>query len=181
MGLTESHFSWYSKLGRCTGCEGRGYIELTQRYGPPVEVQCETCVGARLSSRSLLPRFKGHNLAEVMQMSIEDALGVFGHVKLIESRLARAAQFGLGYVKIGQGMDSLSGGELQRLTLTIELKRSQLAGSWFLLVHPGTGLHAPDIHVLGELMRMMKERGATFFVLENREEFFTYADHLIEF
>jgi excinuclease ABC subunit A len=146
-----------------------------------VEVQCETCVGARLSSRSLLPRFKGHNLAEVMQMSIDEALGVFGHVKLIESRLSRAAQFGLGYVKLGQGMDSLSGGELQRLTLTIELKRSQLAGSWFLLVHPGTGLHSPDIRVLGDLMRMMKERGATFFVLENREEFFTYADHVIEF
>lgn len=181
MGLTESHFSWYSKLGRCAECEGRGYIELAQRYGPPVEVQCETCLGARLSSRSLLPRFKGHNLAEVMQMSIEEALGVFGHVKLIESRLARAAQFGLGYVKLGQGMDSLSGGELQRLTLTIALKRSQLAGSWFLLVHPGTGLHAPDIQVLGELMRMMKDRGATFFVLENREEFFTYADHVIEF
>jgi excinuclease ABC subunit A len=181
MGLTESHFSWYSKLGRCTACEGRGYIELMQRYGPPVEVQCETCVGARLSSRSLLPRFKGHNLAEVMQMSIDEALGVFGHVKLIESRLSRAAQFGLGYVKLGQGMDSLSGGELQRLTLTIELKRSQLAGSWFLLVHPGTGLHSPDIRVLGDLMRMMKERGATFFVLENREEFFTYADHVIEF
>lgn len=181
MGLTESHFSWYSKLGRCTTCEGRGYVELMQRYGPPVEVQCETCLGARLSSRSLVPRFKGHNLAEIMNMTIEEALELFAHVKLVEQRLSRAAQFGLGYVKLGQGMDSLSGGELQRLTLTIELKRAQLAGSWFLLVHPGTGLHAPDIRVLGDLMRMMKERGATFFVLENREEFFSYADHVIEF
>ena len=181
LGLSEMHFSWNSKLGRCSHCEGRGYIELMQRYGPPVRVECEMCLGAKLNSRSLLPRFKGYNMADIMNLSIEDAQSVFAHVKAVEQRLARASQFGLGYVRLGQGMDSLSGGELQRLTLTMELKRAQLAGAWFLLVHPGTGLHAPDIEVLGNLMQLMVERGATFVVLENREEFLRYADHVVTF
>ena len=181
LGLTESHFSFFSKQGRCPDCEGRGYNEIQQRYGAPVEVPCELCSGARLSSTSLLPRFKGLNFAEIMELSVEEARDLFSHVKHLEPKLSRAVQFGLGYVKVGQGMDSLSGGELQRLTLTIELKRSQLEGSWFVLVHPGTGLHSPDIVRLGELMQLMKHRGASFFMLENREEFFAYSDHILEF
>ncbi len=181
MGLTESHFSWHSKLGKCETCEGRGYVELPQRFGPPVQMECELCLGAKLNSRSLLPRFKGYNMADLMNLGIEEARAVFAHVKSIEVKLARAVQFGLGYVKLGQGMDSLSGGELQRLTLTMELKRATLAGAWFVLVHPGTGLHAPDIQVLGDLMSLMVTRGATFVVLENREEFLKYAGNLIEF
>ncbi len=180
LGLTEMSFSWNSKLGKCSHCEGRGYLELMQRYGPSVEIECEVCRGAKLNSRSLLPRFKGLNMADVMNLSLDDAMTQFAHHKNIHSRLARAAQFGLGYVKLGQGMDELSGGELQRLTLTLELKRVQLTGSWFLLVHPGTGLHSPDIKVLGELMRIMVSRGATFVVLENREEFLEYGDHIVQ-
>lgn len=181
LGLTESHFSPHSKLGRCPTCEGKGFKEIPQRFGPPVEVMCDLCLGARLGSKSLLPRFKGRNYAELMEMSLEENHTMFQHVRLIETRLGRALQFGLGYLKLGQGMDSLSGGELQRLMLTIELKRANLAGAWFLLAHPGTGLHKPDIKILGELMRIMKERGASFVLLENREEFLPFADHVIEF
>lgn len=181
LGLTESHFSWNSKQGRCTECEGRGFIEIPQRLGNAVRVTCETCLGAKLSGKSLLPRFKGYNFADLMLLSIEESLEVLGHVKAISSRLTSACEFGLGYVKLGQGMDSLSGGELQRLTLTMELRRSSLAGAWFLLVHPGTGLHLPDIEILGKLLRLMVDRGATFVVLENREEFLKFADCTIEF
>lgn len=181
LGLTESHFSWHSKLGRCDTCEGRGYIEIPQRFGAPVRVTCETCLGAKLSGKSLLPRFKGYNLDDLMQLSIEEALQILGHVRVISSRLSAACEFGLGYIKLGQGMDSLSGGELQRLTLTMELRRANLQGAWFLLVHPGTGLHAPDIEILGKLMRLLVERGAAFVVLENREEFMEYADHIVKF
>jgi excinuclease ABC subunit A len=181
MGLTASHFSWNSKVGRCPSCEGRGYIEIPQRFGPPVEVGCEECLGTKLSQRSLIPRFKGLNLAEIMNLSLEEARKFFAHVRLIESRLAAALEFGLGYITLGQGMDSLSGGELQRLTLTLELRRSQLEGAWFLLLHPGTGLHTPDIATLGRLLRMMVSRGASFVVLENREEFLRFADQVVEF
>lgn len=181
LGLTESHFSPFSKNGRCDTCEGRGYIEIPQRFGAPVRVTCETCLGAKLNGKSLLPRFKGYNFDDLMQFTIEEALDVLGHVRIIESRLNAAREFGLGYIKLGQGMDSLSGGELQRLTLTMELKRASLEGSWFLLVHPGTGLHGPDIKILGKLMRLLVERGATFVVLENREEFTEYVDAVVEF
>ncbi|NBX16005.1 MAG: hypothetical protein EBR09_01425 [Proteobacteria bacterium] len=181
MGLTASHFSWNSKVGRCPSCEGRGYIEIPQRFGPPVEVGCEECLGTKLSQKSLIPRFKGLNLAEIMNLSLDEARKFFAHVRLIESRLSAALEFGLGYITLGQGMDSLSGGELQRLTLTLELRRSQLEGSWFLLLHPGTGLHTPDIATLGRLLRMMVSRGASFVVLENREEFLRFADQVVEF
>ncbi len=181
MGLTASHFSWNSKAGRCPSCEGRGYLEIPQRFGPPVEVSCEECLGTKLAQRSLVPRFKGLNLAEIMNLTLEDARNFFAHVRLIESRLAAALEFGLGYVTLGQGMDSLSGGELQRLTLTLELRRAQLEGAWFLLLHPGTGLHTPDIATLGRLLRMMVSRGASFVVLENREEFLRFADQVVEF
>lgn len=181
MGLTPSHFSWNSKAGRCPSCEGRGYLEIPQRFGPPVEVDCEECLGTKLAQRSLVPRFKGLNLAEIMKLTLDEARQFFAHVRLIESRLSAALEFGLGYVTLGQGMDSLSGGELQRLTLTLELRRSQLEGAWFLLVHPGTGLHTPDIATLGRLLRMMVSRGASFVVLENREEFLRFADQVVEF
>lgn len=181
MGLTPSHFSWNSKQGRCSSCEGRGYLEIPQRFGPPVEVSCEECLGTKLAQRSLVPRFKGLNLAEIMNLTLEEAHQFFAHVRSIESRLSSAIEFGLGYVTLGQGMDSLSGGELQRLTLTLELRRSQLHGAWFLLMHPGTGLHTPDIATLGRLLRMMVSRGATFILLENREEFLRFADQVVEF
>jgi len=181
MGLTPSHFSWNSKQGRCPSCEGRGYIEIPQRFGPPVEVSCEECLGTKLSQRSLVPRFKGLNLAEIMNLTMDEAHQFFAHVRLVEARLSSAIEFGLGYVTLGQGMDSLSGGELQRLTLTLELRRSQLQGAWFLLMHPGTGLHTPDIATLGRLLRMMVSRGASFVLLENREEFLSFADQVVEF
>jgi excinuclease ABC subunit A len=181
MGLTPSHFSWNSKQGRCPSCEGRGYTEIPQRFGPPVEISCEECLGTKLSQRSLVPRFKGLNFAEIMNLSLEAAHAFFAHTRLIESRLSSAIEFGLGYVSLGQGMDSLSGGELQRLTLTLELRRSQLRGAWFVLMHPGTGLHTPDIATLGRLLRVMVSRGASFVVLENREEFLFFADQVVEF
>jgi excinuclease ABC subunit A len=181
LGFTEMNFSWNSPHGRCEKCDGKGFIEIKQRYGPAVDVECETCLGARLCSRSLVPRFKGKNFFEVMQMSVEEAREFFSHIRNVESRLAAAFDFGLGYVTLAQGMDSLSGGELQRLLLTMELKRSSLEGAWFLLVHSGTGLHAPDIAVLGHLMRRMCAKGATFVMIENREEFFPFADNVVEF
>jgi excinuclease ABC subunit A len=181
LGFTEMNFSWSSARGRCERCEGKGYLELKQRFGPPVDVECESCLGARLDARSLIPRFKGKNFAEIMLMSVEEARDFFANVRLIESRLSAACDFGLGYVSLGQGMDSLSGGELQRLLLTIELRRSTLEGSWFLLVHTGTGLHAPDIAILGRLMERMTAKGATFVMIENREEFLSYAGNVLDF
>lgn len=180
MGLTEAHFSWNSKLGRCEKCEGRGYVELPQKYAQPIRVECEVCLGSKLNSRSLSPRFKGYNLADLMKLTLEQAAQILGQQKQIVTKLNRACQFGLGYIMLGQGIDTLSGGELQRLTLTLELKRANLAGAWFILVHPSTGLHKPDIEILGKLMQEMVEKGATFIAIENREEFLNFAENVVD-
>ncbi len=180
LGFNDMSFSWSSTQGRCDRCEGKGFMELKQRFGPPVDVECESCLGARLQPRSLVPRFKGKNFAEIMQMSVEEAREFFANVRNVATRLSAACDFGLGYVLLGQGMDALSGGELQRLLLTIELRRSTLEGAWFLLVHSGTGLHAPDIDVLGRLVQKMCAKGATFVMLENREEFLKFAGKVID-
>lgn len=181
LGLSDAHFSWHSKHGQCESCEGRGYTELSQRFGASVRITCEACMGAKLKNKSLVPRYKGYNFADLMNLSLEEVQKLFENFRLVSQRLTTAMEFGLGYVKLGQGMDSLSGGELQRLTLTTELRRATLEGAWFTLFHPGTGLHAPDINVLGNLMRMMVDKGASFIALENREEFLPYADEVLEF
>lgn len=181
MGLSDVNFSWHSRQGSCDLCSGKGYVEVPQRYGSGIPVECERCRGARLTNRSLIPRFKGLNFAEMMQMSLAEAAEHFCNYRLIHQRIIAAVEFGLGYVGLGQGLDSLSGGELQRFVLTLEMRRSNLDGMWFILVHPGTGLHAPDIEILCRLMRQLVQRGATFLAIENREEFLSHADHVVLF
>lgn len=180
LGLSASHFSWNSKLGQCAECEGKGYKELPQKYSQPIKFECDVCLGSRLTARSLIPRFKGANLADIMGMTLEQAFILFENQRTIASRIQRACQFGLSYIQLGQGTDSLSGGELQRLMLILELKRAQLEGFWFTLMHPSTGLHKPDIVTLGHLMQEMTQRKATFILVENREEFQDFADQIIE-
>ena len=181
LGLTPSHFSWHSKVGQCPDCSGRGFVEVQQRYGAPVRLTCETCLGYKLASRSLVPRFQGLNFAEVMELTLEDAVNQFQNQPKIYQRLKPAFDFGLGYVRLGQTMESLSGGEMQRLSLTIELRRQTLEGMWFLLVHPSTGLHLPDIQTLSRLMDEMKEKGATFVVVDNREEILGTHTKIVDF
>jgi excinuclease ABC subunit A len=181
LGLVASDFSWNTKKGQCPECQGRGYLEFEQKYAPPLEVTCSSCNGAKLARQSLLPRLRGKTFADVLDLSIDQAVAFFAHDNQIVSRLEAPREFGLGYVKLSQTMESLSGGEMQRLILTLDLKRSRVEGYWYLLTHPGTGLHLPDIAILGELMRKLVDRGATFVVTENREEFADYAHHLIEF
>lgn len=180
LGLSPSHFSWNSKLGQCPECEGKGYKELPQKYSQPIKFECDVCLGSRLAARSLIPRFKGANLAEIMRMTLEQTLLLFENQRAVATRIQRACQFGLSYIQLGQGTDSLSGGELQRLMLILELKRTQLEGFWFMLMHPSTGLHRPDIVTLGSLMQEMTDRKATFILVENREEFKDFADQIIE-
>jgi excinuclease ABC subunit A len=181
MGLTENHFSWHSHFGKCEKCFGRGYTEIQNRFANALKIDCEFCLGARLNSRSLVPRFKGLHFFDLMCLTIEDAYALFSTHKFIAKKLEQGLQFGLGYIKLGQTMDMLSGGELQRLNLTLELKHPYLEGVWFLLTHPSTGLHEPDLKTLGQLISLMSKRGASFILIENREELFEYADAIIDF
>lgn len=178
LGLQPSDFSWSSKQGQCPECSGRGYIEHEQRYAPPLRLQCESCEGVRLKSQSLLPRLRGKNLAEVLEMSLDEAHDFFANDRQILLRIADCLDFGLGYVSLNQVMESLSGGEMQRLILTMELRRQKVSGHWYILHHPGTGLHLPDIRVLGRLLRNLVQRGGTLVLIENREEFVEFADRV---
>ena len=168
-------------MGACEKCSGKGYEEIPQRYAQPVRVLCEVCLGSKLNSRSLSPRFKGYNFADFMNLTLDQAALVLAQQKQMAQKLNRACQFGLGYVLLGQSMDSLSGGELQRFTLTLELKRANLDGVWFILMHPSTGLHKPDMDVLGRLMQEMVKKGASFVAIDNREEFFPFAENVVQF
>ncbi len=181
LGLTPMHFSWNSKLGQCENCRGRGFVELPQRYSKFIRIECEVCHGSKLKSNSLLPRFKNMNFAEILKLSLEDALKTFENHTIILNRIKKSCEFGLGYVFLGQTMDSLSGGEVQRMNLTLELRRANLEGSWFILFHPSTGLHSPDINILCQLMQTMCTRGATFVAVDNREEFLAYAHNVVNF
>jgi len=181
LGLTPMHFSWNSKLGQCENCKGRGFIELPQRYSKFIRTECEICHGSRLKMNSLVPRFKNMNFSEILSLSLEEASKLFENQPIILNRLKKSCEFGLSYVYLGQTMDSLSGGEIQRMNLTMELRRSTLEGAWFVLFHPSTGLHSPDINILGQLMKTMCSRGATFIAVENREEFLSYAHNVVNF
>lgn len=181
LGLTPMHFSWNSKLGQCENCRGRGFIELPQRYSKFIRVECEVCLGSRLKANSLIPRFKNMSFSEVLHLSLEESQKTFENHSIIFNRLKTSCEFGLGYILLGQTMDSLSGGEIQRMHLTIQLRRATLEGVWFVLFHPSTGLHGPDIQILGHLMQTMCERGATFVAIENREEFLSYANNIVNF
>lgn len=181
LGLTASDFSWHSKKGQCRQCSGKGFLEFEQKYAPPIEVICSSCNGAKLDRHSLVPKLKGKNFAEILDLTVEQAIAFFESDRQIRTRLEPPLEFGLGYLRLNQTMESLSGGEMQRLVLTLELKRARVDGFWYLLTHPGTGLHLPDIQVLGNLLRSLVNRGATFVLTENREEFAEYADHVIEF
>lgn len=181
LGLSAADFSWNVKQGQCMTCEGRGYQEYQQKYAPPLRVECSACQGNKLKPSSLKPQLRGKNFAEVLALSIESAAEFFAHDRQIRSRLEPALDFGLGYVRLDQTMETLSGGETQRLILTLDLKRTKVDGMWYLLTHPGTGLHLPDIQVLGRLLRGLVSKGASFLLIENREEFGEFADCVTQF
>jgi excinuclease ABC subunit A len=181
LGLNASDFSWSAKSGGCLTCEGKGYQEFEQKYAPPLRVECTACQGLRLKPSSLKPQLRGKNFAEVLALSVEAAAEFFSNDRQIRSRLEPALEFGLGYVRLDQTMETLSGGETQRLILTLDLKRTKVEGMWYLLTHPGTGLHLPDIQVLGSLLKGLVAKGATFILIENREEFAEFADCQIQF
>ena len=181
LGLTSQHFSWHSKIGQCPHCQGRGYLEIGNKWQlRDLTIECDVCSGTKLSSQAFVPRFKGQNFYDVLQMSLSEAKEFFSNQKRIVNPIKAACDFGLGYIKLGQSLGSLSGGELQRLILTTELTRASLEHVWFILSHPGTGLHLEDIVVLKKIMTFMVEKGATFILMENREEFIDDATEVID-
>ncbi|MBC2373174.1 excinuclease ABC subunit UvrA [Listeria booriae] len=180
-GYKKGRFSFNVKGGRCEACKGDGIIKIEMHFLPDVYVPCEICHGKRYNSETLDIRFKGKNIAEVLNMTVEEGLDFFKNLPRISRKLQTIVDVGLGYIRLGQPATTLSGGEAQRVKLASELHKRSNGKSFYILDEPTTGLHADDIaRLLKVLQRLVDENGDTVLVIEHNLDVIKQADHIID-
>lgn len=180
-GYKKGRFSFNVKGGRCEACKGDGIIKIEMHFLPDVYVPCEICHGKRYNSETLDIRFKGKNIAEVLNMTVEEGLDFFKNLPRISRKLQTIVDVGLGYIRLGQPATTLSGGEAQRVKLASELHKRSNGKSFYILDEPTTGLHADDIaRLLKVLQRLVDENGDTVLVIEHNLDVIKQADHVID-
>jgi len=179
-GYKAGRFSFNVSGGRCDECEGGGIRKIEMSFLPDVYVNCETCNGQRYNQETLAVRFKGASIADVLDMSVEQAVEHFADIPKIRSKLATLMDVGLGYIKIGQQAPTLSGGEAQRVKLAAELSKVATGKTMYLLDEPTTGLHFEDIRILVQLLDKLVGKGNTVVVVEHNLDVIVVADHVID-
>lgn len=179
-GFTKSHFSFNVKKGRCPRCEGRGEIKIKMDFLPDVSVKCEECEGARYKESVLEVDYRGKNIADVLEMTIEEAVVFFSNHPKILSKLNLLNHIGLGYLELGQISPTLSGGEAQRLKLARELVKKKNKPTVYLLDEPTTGLHYADLERLVAVLRKLINYGHTIIIIEHNLEIIKQADWVVE-
>jgi excinuclease ABC subunit A len=179
-GYGPGRFSFNLPGGRCERCKGDGMVKLDMQFLADVYVECESCKGRRYNRETLEVRFRGRNIAEVLDMTVSEAIDVFSKHPSILSKLETLDAVGLGYLQLGQAANTLSGGEAQRLKLSLELSRKQSGRALYLLDEPTTGLHWLDIQRLMDLLFKLRDAGNTLVVIEHNLDVIRMADHLIE-
>jgi len=179
-GYKPGRFSFNVKGGRCETCKGAGIVKLEMNFLPDVYVPCETCKGRRYNAETLDVRYKGASIADVLEMTVEDALAFFEAVPRIERKLRTLHSVGLGYVRLGQQATTLSGGEAQRIKLAKELSRPGTGQTLYLLDEPTTGLHFEDIRHLLAVLRALVAKGNTVLVIEHNMDVVKVADRVID-
>ena len=179
-GYKKGRFSFNVKGGRCEACKGDGIIKIEMHFLPDVYVPCEVCHGKRYNSETLEVHYKGKNIAEILEMTVEDALEFFKHIPKIKRKLQTIVDVGLGYVTLGQPATTLSGGEAQRMKLASELHRSSNGRNFYILDEPTTGLHAEDIASLLKVLQRLVDNGNTVLVIEHNLDVIKCADYLID-
>ncbi|EOG2079888.1 excinuclease ABC subunit UvrA [Listeria monocytogenes] len=180
-GYKKGRFSFNVKGGRCEACKGDGIIKIEMHFLPDVYVPCEVCHGKRYNGETLDIRYKGKNIAEVLEMTVEEGLEYFTNQPRIARKLQTIVDVGLGYIRLGQPATTLSGGEAQRVKLASELHKRSNGKSFYILDEPTTGLHADDIgRLLKVLQRLVEENGDTVLVIEHNLDVIKQADYLID-
>ncbi len=179
-GYKPGRFSFNVKGGRCETCRGAGIIKLEMNFLPDVYVECETCNGKRYNAETLEVHHKGHSIADVLDMTVSEALDVFRNVPRIERRLRTLLAVGLGYIRLGQQATTLSGGEAQRVKLARELSRPGTGRTLYILDEPTTGLHFEDIRSLLNVLQALVDKGNTVLVIEHNMDVVKVADYIVD-
>jgi excinuclease ABC subunit A len=179
-GYSASHFSFNVKGGRCEECKGQGLVTTQLHFLPDVETLCRTCNGARYTQETLEITYHGKNIAEVLDLTIEEAFTFFQHHALIAHKLNVLQQLGLGYLKLGQSSTTISGGEAQRVKLAHELSKIKHGRNLYILDEPTTGLHLADIQRLLESLNRLVDAGHTVLVIEHHLDVIKTADYIID-
>ena len=179
-GYAPGRFSFNVRGGRCEACAGDGLIKIEMHFLPDVYVPCEVCKGTRYSRETLEVRYKGKNIAEVLDMTVEEAVPYFENIPKIRDRIQTLCDVGLGYIKLGQPATTLSGGEAQRVKLATELSKRSTGSTVYVLDEPTTGLHTADVHRLIDVLNKLADLGNTVIVIEHNLDVIKCADHIID-
>lgn len=179
-GYKPGRFSFNVKGGRCEACQGDGVLKIEMHFLPDVYVTCDVCHGARYNRETLEVKFKGHSIADVLDMNVEEAAELFKAVPGIRDKMRMLQEVGLGYIKVGQSATTLSGGEAQRVKLSKELSRRATGKTLYILDEPTTGLHFEDVRKLLEVLHRLVEQGNTVVVIEHNLDVIKTADHVID-
>ena len=179
-GYGPGRFSFNTKGGRCEACSGNGLVKIEMHFLADVFVPCEVCHGKRYNRETLEVLYKGKNIADVLDMTAEEALAFFDNLPRIRNKIATLVDVGLGYIKLGQSATTLSGGEAQRVKLATELSRRATGRTFYILDEPTTGLHMADVHKLIVVLQRLVDAGNTVLVIEHNLDVIKVADHIID-
>ena len=179
-GYQKGRFSFNVSGGRCEACQGDGVLKIEMHFLPDVYVPCEVCKGKRYNKETLEVKYKGKSISDILEMTVEEALGFFANVPKIKQKIQTLYDVGLGYIKLGQPSTTLSGGEAQRIKLATELSKRPTGKTLYILDEPTTGLHIADVHKLVDILQRLVDTGNTIVVIEHNLDLIKTADYIID-
>ena len=179
-GYQKGRFSFNVAGGRCESCQGDGVHKIEMHFLPDVYVPCDVCKGKRYNHETLEIKFKGKNISDILEMTVEEALTFFDKIPKIKNKIQTLNDVGLGYIKLGQSSTILSGGEAQRVKLATELSKRATGKTLYILDEPTTGLHIADVHKLVDILQRLVDTGNTIIVIEHNLDLIKTCDHIID-